>query len=99
MSQFQNGDDAQGEGAEQVASANEIEENTFDVESDSDEEPELDETEAELERLVFGDSAGFREALKQFGQEEQDGGLEAEQVTGLEGLDDADVGQALAGRA
>ena len=32
----------------------------------SDSEPEKDETELELERLVFGDQVGFREEIKSF---------------------------------
>lgn len=67
------------------------------VQSEQDEsesEPEKDEAELELERAVFGDNAGFRQHLQDAGiieaereEEPQDGG-----VTGLEGLDDAQVG-------
>jgi len=70
-----------------------------DVEIIVDEQPEKDETELELENLVFGDSAGFREGLKGFALDEQEDGEgeeheEASLTDGLEGLDDADVGQA-----
>lgn len=71
-----------------------------DVEFQLDGEPERDETERELERLVFGDSAGFREGLddaahddeplEQEDDEEEDG---EGQPSGMEGLDDAAVGQ------
>ncbi|KAI7356884.1 WD40 repeat-like protein [Hortaea werneckii] len=67
-----------------------------DVEFQLDGEPERDETERELERLVFGDSAGFREGLddaahddepsEQEDDEEEDG---EGQPSGMEGLDDA----------
>ena len=65
-----------------------------DVEFQLDGELEADETEQELEKLVFGDSAGFRQGLRGFAldeeeQEEEDGARQ----TGLEGLEDADVGQ------
>jgi len=64
---------------------------------DSDEK---DETEAELERLVFGDSAGFREGLRAFGLDdvggEGDEEEDEEEASGdeesAEGLADADVG-------
>ena len=69
-------------------------EDESDVEFKLDGEPEKDETEAELERLVFGDSAAFREGLKDFALEEQDLEEDEEQPSGFEGLDDADVGQA-----
>lgn len=55
---------------------------------------EKDEMEEELERLVFGDSVGFREGLQDFGQEDEEGGEEQDEedgTTGLEGLDDAQV--------
>jgi len=53
-----------------------------------------DVTELELDRLVFGDSAGFRAEL---GDIELQEGVEqgADEDTGLGGLDDADVGQAV----
>ncbi|KAK3710961.1 U3 snoRNP protein [Vermiconidia calcicola] len=62
-----------------------------DVEFELDGEPEKDETEEELEHLVFGDSAGFREGLKKFRQGEQKEEEETLAGTGLEGLDDADL--------
>ena len=65
-----------------------------DVEIKVDGEIEKDETEEELERLVFGDSAGFREGLRDFSLEEEEGAEgEDEAPGGLEGLDDAQVGQ------
>lgn len=64
------------------------------VESDVSSELEKDEVEEELEHLVFGDSAGFRERLKSFPQEDGVEGENEQGVTGLEGLDDAEVGQA-----
>lgn len=68
-----------------------------DVESDVDiivdGELEKDETEEELERLVFGDSIGFREGLKDVHMENAEDGDEDEDATvGIEGLDDAQVG-------
>lgn len=66
-----------------------------DIEIDVDNDIEKDESEEELEQLVFGDDKGFRSGLKTFvsGQEQQ--GYENQQLgTGLEGLNDADVGQA-----
>ena len=67
----------------------------MDIESgEDDEELEKDETEVELERLIFGDSAGFKDGLKDValvdGEDDED-----TRAGGLEGLDDADVGQAL----
>lgn len=59
-----------------------------------DDEPEKDETEQELERLVFGDSAGFRDGIRDFSLEgQEDSAGEDGATTGLEGLDDAQVGQ------
>jgi U3 small nucleolar RNA-associated protein 18 len=60
-----------------------------DVEIKVDGEIEKDETEEELERLVFGDSAGFKAGLRDFDNEDD---VEEEDDTGLEGLDDAAVG-------
>jgi hypothetical protein len=64
---------------------------------DEDQEPEqIGEDELELERLVFGDSAGFRENLKGFKEDKArrkegpDDALE-DGETGLEGVDDDDV--------
>ena len=57
-------------------------------------EQEKDETEQELERLVFGDSAGFRRGFEDVAlQDSADEDVEEGENTGLEGLDDADVGQ------
>ncbi|KAF7185774.1 putative U3 small nucleolar RNA-associated protein 18 [Pseudocercospora fuligena] len=64
-------------------------EDESDVEIVVDGEMEKDETEEELERLVFGDSAGFREGLKDFDAEEVE--EQEEDGTGLEGLDDAQL--------
>jgi U3 small nucleolar RNA-associated protein 18 len=65
-----------------------------DVEFVTEAELEKDEDEEELERLVFGDSEGFREGLRDFklddGEDEDDGG-ESDAQDGLEGMDDADV--------
>lgn len=63
-----------------------------DVDFQLDVEEEKSEAEEELERLVFGDTAGFKEnlrssALASAQLEDSDDG-----ITGLEGLDDADVG-------
>jgi len=65
-------------------------EDESDVEFVLDGEVEKDETEQELERLVFGDSAGFRAGLAQVEEDVEAG---ADEETGLAGLDDADVGQ------
>lgn len=70
--------------------------------SDSDDPTEKDETEIELEKLLFGDNTGFHEGLKTRGraagalvqhgneqsQREVQDGIADE---GLEGVDDADV--------
>jgi len=65
-----------------------------DVEFVTEAEIEKDEAEEELERLVFGDSEGFREGLRDFklgdDEAEQDGD-ESDAQGGLEGMDDADV--------
>ena len=69
-----------------------------DVDIIMDNEPEKDEAEEELERLVFGDEAGFREGLRDLGSEDEDQDEDAGEGavrTGLEGLDDADVGHIL----
>ena len=68
---------------------------SVDIQSEVESEPEKDETELELEKLVFGDSVGFRERLKGFSQRDIKEGEDGREDTGLEGLDDADVGQAL----
>lgn len=66
--------------------------------ADDDDEEEKGDVETELERLVFGDSVGFREGLRNFAgnegtaqnalvtQEEED------DEGGLEGIADSDVG-------
>lgn len=62
--------------------------------SDGDVEMQKDATEEELERLVFGDSAGFRQGIKNFGRggelvvrdDEQD-----EEASELDDVADADV--------
>lgn len=59
-----------------------------------DGELEKDETEEELERLVFGDSTAFRDGLRDFDPEAGDEDIAGyDATTGLEGLDDAQVGQ------
>jgi U3 small nucleolar RNA-associated protein 18 len=64
-----------------------------DVEFVTDGDREKDEAEEELERLVFGDSEGFREGLKDFKLNDEDAeeGEDGDAQGGLEGLDDADV--------
>lgn len=62
---------------------------------ESESEVEKSETEEELERLVFGDVDGFRTNLKGFESEQVELDGTANEGTGLEGLDDADVGQAV----
>lgn len=64
---------------------------------DEEEESDKDDAEIELERLVFGDSAGFREGLKGSALALREEGEDDEQTAGLDGLDDADVGEALKG--
>ena len=68
------------------------EESDIEIEVDGDEG--IDETEQELERLVFGDSAGFREGLRDFALHRQESESEEseEAAADMEGLDDADVG-------
>ena len=68
---------------------------------DEPEEPEKDETELELEKLVFGDSSGFREELKAFQKPQLSSSKEIalreeddedqEQGDQLSGVADADV--------
>ena len=88
------------EAAEQQKSAehriqvDEVDDEESDVEFELDGEPENDDTEDELERLVFGDSAGFREGLKDVESGEEVGDERDAETTGLEGFDDADVGLA-----
>lgn len=64
------------------------------VESEAESEAEKDESEEELERLVFGDRAGFRDGLSRF-RPDTDEGEDDQGLTGLEGLDDSQVGQTL----
>ena len=71
--------------------------------ADHDDAVEKDDTELELEKLVFGDNAGFQEGLKSYGQRDIDldsSGAEDESKAGgqavgaeeeLEAVDDADV--------
>lgn len=73
--------------------AQEGSEDGSDVEFVTEAELEKDEAEEELERLVFGDSEGFREGLRDFkldDEAEEDG--DDSDGSGLEGMDDADVG-------
>lgn len=69
----------------------------FDEESDAG-QSDKDSTEEELERLVFGDHAGFRAGLKKAKQvvtvkgQPGRGDEEQEEETGLEQAQDADVG-------
>jgi len=68
-----------------------------DVEFVTEAELEKDETEEELERLVFGDSEGFREGLRDFkldDDEAEEDGNDSD-ASGLEGMDDADVSHSL----
>lgn len=63
---------------------------------DEDVDLEKDATEEELEKLVFGDSIGFREGIKSFTLEANrlDGGSDGEEVSEgsvLEDVADADV--------
>jgi U3 small nucleolar RNA-associated protein 18 len=64
------------------------------VEFVTEAELEKDEAEEELERLVFGDSEGFREGLRDFkldDDEAEEDGDESDAQDGLRGMDDADV--------
>jgi U3 small nucleolar RNA-associated protein 18 len=70
------------------------------LQSDHVDDSDKDSIEEELERLVFGDSSGFRSGLKSFAQANQIGKgkelvLAEEEAedgqTGLENVDDADV--------
>lgn len=71
-------------------SEEEHEEQEQEQDTESDDELAKDEAEIQLERLVFGDSGGFRDGLRDFDKEEE---AADEETTGLEGLDDAQVGQ------
>jgi hypothetical protein len=84
---------------EHESSSDEEEFNGFSKSQSAEAEYERDSEEDELERLVFGDSAGFRQGIKGFKtSEELTKGKElvlintdAETGTGLEAVDDADV--------
>jgi hypothetical protein len=68
-----------------------------DVDFVTEAELEKDEAEEELERLVFGDSEGFREGLRDFkldDDEVEEDGNDSD-ASGLEGMDDADVSHSL----
>jgi U3 small nucleolar RNA-associated protein 18 len=74
--------------------AQEGSEDGSDVEFVTEAELEKDEAEEELERLVFGDSEGFREGLRDFkldDDEAEEDGDESDAQDGLRGMDDADV--------
>ena len=80
------------------ASRDEDESESSDLEFNLDAGLDKDETELELEKLIFGDSASFREGLKEFNLNKHEHGVEQEaedERTGLEGLDDADVSKCL----
>lgn len=77
--------------------AHEGSEEGSDVEFVTEAELEKDEAEEELERLVFGDSEGFREGLRDFkldDDEAEEHGDDSD-ASGLEGMDDADVSYSL----
>lgn len=83
-------------GLEQTIRSLDDEENgNSDIEFAIDEDAEKSETEEELERIIFGDSAGFRQGLKNSALERVDQEESSDDATGLEALADADVGQAL----
>lgn len=88
--------DSPPEARDQAHSENE---DDSDVNFGLDADSEKSEAEEELERLVFGDSAGFRQQLKDFAVKDATEESDALEITGLEGLDDADVGLVLTGRA
>ncbi|KAF2747124.1 U3 small nucleolar RNA-associated protein-like protein [Sporormia fimetaria CBS 119925] len=72
------------------ASSSSDDEGSVDVEMDDEEQaPEKDDSEEELERLVFGDSAGFRAGLDDFSLGGARGGFDAEEESGEE--EDADL--------
>lgn len=70
---------------------------------DSDDPTEKDETEVELEKLVFGDDAGFHEGLKSYNdnafpsklesnaEDQQNAAQVSVEEQDLQGVDDADV--------
>jgi len=75
------------------------------IHRDGDVYTDKDDTELELEKLVFGDDAGFHNALRTFedgavasnstlpysGDEEEEGDQAPGEAEGLEGVNDADV--------
>lgn len=79
--------------------AHEGSEDGSDVEFVTEGELEKDAAEEELERLVFGDSEGFREGLRDFklddGDMDEDEEEDGDTESGLEGMDDADVRETL----
>ena len=70
---------------------------------DSDDPMEKDETEVELEKLVFGDDAGFHEGLKSYNEnafptklksnaeDQRNAAQVSDEEQALQGVDDADV--------
>nr|POE93494.1 putative u3 small nucleolar rna-associated protein 18 [Quercus suber] len=71
-------------------SEQESEDDELDLEVKLDGERTKDQTEEELERLVFGDSAGFRDGLKDFVLDDDDDNKQ-EVEGGLDGLENADL--------
>jgi len=53
----------------------------------SDSEPEKDATEEELEKLVFGDNAGFREEIQKFGHKDYSGRQQSSEQPGNNHID------------
>lgn len=78
-----------------IPSLDDNENDNSDIEFDLDEEEKKSETEEELERIIFGDNAGFRERLKSSALEKEDQEGSIDEATGLEALADSDVGLAL----
>lgn len=91
--QFSSGDEqvngAEDESVEDM-SEDEPSSSESDMQSTSDEEAGKDETELQLEKLVFGDAAGFREAVQGFQGEEQ-GQTKDSRDESLADINDADV--------
>ncbi|KAF2007910.1 U3 small nucleolar RNA-associated protein-like protein [Amniculicola lignicola CBS 123094] len=93
-----NGQEPEWEGFEEEEKSEEADAKNVDIILDKEEEyPEKDESEEELERLVFGDSVGFREGVKSFslapskgpmGSDTQDEKGDEEE---LEAVDDNDL--------
>lgn len=83
-------------GSEVLDSEVEEDGDNSDFKIDIDNEIGKDESEEELEHLVFGDSKGFGSGLKTFlAEKDRQVDDNAQFGTGLEGLNDAEVGQAL----